>query len=229
MRLDKLLASRGGYSRKEAIELIRRRKVSVQDEICRDPKHHFEEDCELAVDGVAISPAYPLYLYHKPIGLISTMEDEWGRECMGDIVPVHYHLVGRLDKDTRGLLLFSRYGTLTQYLLHPKRAIEREYIATVEGSPTEHLVEVIEQGVETSVGLARGKIIAIKGSQIRLTMTEGRNRVVRRMLNNAGFPVLDLFRVRFGPFKLGDLEEGGRKAITIEELKQLGLIAWSID
>ena len=222
-RLDKILASRGGYSRKESTQMIRRGRVCVNGEVCRSPKEHFEEDCELEVDGYEISPIYPLYLYHKPMGLISTMEDEWGRECVGDIVPVHYHIVGRLDKETRGLLLFSRDGKLTQHLLHPKRAIEREYIATVEGTPTEALVERLAEGVETSVGLAKGKVISIKDSQIRLIMTEGRNRVVRRMLNNAGYPVLDLFRVRFGSFTLGGLEEGYRRAITTKELEQLGL------
>lgn len=224
MRLDKILASRGGYGRKEATQMIRRGRVLVNAAQCRSPKQHFPEDCELKVDGFEIPPIYPLYLYHKPRGLVSTMEDEWGRECVGNIVPVHYHIVGRLDKDTRGLLLFSRDGKLTQYLLHPKRGIEREYIATVEGAPDETLAETVGRGVETSVGLAKGTIISIDGAQIRLIMTEGRNRVVRRMLNNAGYPVQDLFRVRFGPFELGDLEEGERKAITIKELEQLDIM-----
>ena len=223
MRLDKILATRGGYSRKEAGKMIRRKRVSVNGEVCNDMKAHFEEDCDLEVDGYEISPIYPLYIYHKPMDMITTVDDDWGRDCVGDILPVHYHIVGRLDKDTRGLLLFSRKGQLTQHLLHPKRGVEREYIATVEGEPQEDLVERLEKGIETSVGLAQGKVVSIEGNQVRVIMTEGRNRIVRRMLHNAGHSVIDLFRVRFGAFELGDLEAGHKRAVTRQELEQLGL------
>ena len=223
MRLDKILASRGGYSRREVSQMIRRGRVMVEGERCSSPKKHFSEDCLLEVDGFPVSPLYPLYVYHKPMGLVSTMEDNWGRECVGDIVPVHYHIVGRLDKDTRGLLLFSRDGQLTQHLLHPKREIEREYVATVKGEPSQSLVQQLAAGVETSVGLAKGRVITIEDNTVGLVMTEGRNRIVRRMLNNAGYPVLDLFRVRFGPFSLEGLEEGRRRAITRQELQNIGL------
>ena len=223
MRLDKILASRGGYSRKEATKMIRRGRVAIQGEICQDAKKHFQLEADLTVDGYTIAPIYPMYLYHKPAGLVSTMDDNWGRDCVGDILPVHYHIVGRLDKDTRGLLLFSREGSLTQYLLHPKRAIEREYIATVEKPPSLDLIERVEKGVETSLGVAKGKIVPITDTHVRLIMTEGRNRIVRRMLNNSGYPVVDLFRVRFGPFKIGELEEGHRKAITTKDLEQFNL------
>ena len=223
MRLDKILATRGGYSRKEVSKMIRRGRVLVNGERCKDPKNHFEEDAKLEVDGFEIAPSYPLYMYHKPVGMVTTTEDSWGRECVGDILPVHYHIVGRLDKDTRGLLLFSRDGQLTQHLLHPKRKIEREYIATVAGEPKEELIERLAKGIETSVGLAKGKVLSIEGDKVCVVMTEGRNRIVRRMLHNAGHSVLDLFRVRFGPFLLEDLEEGTRKAITAKDLEQLGL------
>ena len=223
MRLDKILATRGGFSRKEVSKMIRRGRVLVNGERCKDPKNHFEEGVKLEVDGFEIAPIYPLYMYHKPVGMVTTTEDSWGRECVGDILPVHYHIVGRLDKDTRGLLLFSRDGQLTQHLLHPKRKIEREYIATVAGEPKKELIERLAKGIETSVGLAKGKVLSIEEDKIFVVMTEGRNRIVRRMLHNAGHSVLDLFRVRFGPFLLEDLEQGTRKAITAKDLEQLGL------
>ena len=176
------------------------------------------------MDGYTISPIYPMYLYHKPAGLVSTMDDNWGRDCMEiSFLCTHYHIVGRLDKDTRGLLLFSREGSLTQHLLHPKRAIEREYIATVETPPSIDLVERVEKGVETSLGLAKGKIVSITDTHIRLIMTEGRNRIVRRMLNNAGYPVVDLFVFVLDLSKIGELEEGHRKAITTKDLEQFNL------
>ena len=136
---------------------------------------------------------------------------------MGVFVPPRYHIVGRLDLETRGLLLLSIDGELTQRLLHPKRGVEREYIAIVEGAPGQELIPRIAAGIETGVGLAQGEILSIQENEIRLIMREGRNRIVRRMLHNAGHSVVDLFRVRFGPFELEDLEEGELRPASFEE------------
>jgi pseudouridine synthase len=112
-------------------------------------------------------------------------------------------------------------GSVTQGLLHPKRAVEREYCAWVEGLPEETLFHRLQEGVETSLGLARAKVLSIEGNCVRLVVTEGRNRIVRRMLHNAGFSVLDLMRVRFGPIILGDLDEGMMRPLEPEEEQDL--------
>ena len=172
----------------------------------------------MELDGISIEPLPTLLAFHKPVGLVTTESDPHGRPCVGDWLPHRYHIVGRLDLDTHGLLLFSTDGSLTQHLLHPKRAIEREYVAKVEGEPTSQLVEKLANGVETSVGLATAKVLSIEDDVVRLVVTEGRNRVVRRMLHNAGHSVLDLQRVRYGTVVLGDLEIGQTRILTEDEM-----------
>jgi 23S rRNA pseudouridine2605 synthase len=220
-RIDKTLSMRGGYSRKIASKMIRHGRVSINGVPTFSPKLHCDEDCLLTVDGFEIPQTHSILLFHKPEGMLTAMVDHYGRDCVGDLVPPRYHIVGRLDLETRGLLLLSKDGARTQELLHPKRGIEREYIARVEGTPDESLREVLQQGVPTSVGLAQGELLSIEGSTLTVIMRGGRNRIVRRMLHNAGFSVLDLFRVRFGPFQLGDIEEGCNRPATPEELSQL--------
>ncbi len=218
MRLDKWLAEHGGLSRSEATKAIRRKQVTINGELCNKPHVHVTEASTVCLDAVPIEPQPVLLAFHKPKGLLTAMSDSHGRPCVGDWVPHRYHIVGRLDLETHGLLLFSKDGTLTQHLLHPKRGIEREYVATVEGEPTDALVEKLALGVDTSVGVATAKVLSIDGDLVRLVVTEGRNRVVRRMLHNAGHSVLDLQRVRYGTVTLGDLPAGQTRSLTDDEM-----------
>ena len=151
--------------------------------------------------------------------MITTTDDPEGRPCVGDVLPHRYHIVGRLDLETRGLLLFSMDGQYTQKILHPKRAVQREYWAQIENQPSETLREQLSNGVETSVGLAKGLLIDYGTDWVQVVMTEGKNRIVRRMLHNAGHSVLDLYRIRFGPFEIGDLQEGEMRPATEEEMQ----------
>ena len=220
-RIDKVLALRGGYSRKIAGSMIRQGRVQVDGEVFRKRSEHCSEDCHLTVDGYEIPKVNPILVFHKPAGVLTAMADSWDRPCVGDIVPPRYHIIGRLDQETRGLLLLGMDGKLTQRLLHPKRAVEREYIAVVDGEPDAGLIEKVASGVSTSVGLAKGEILSIEENRVRLIMREGRNRIVRRMLHNAGFSVLDLFRLRFGPFALHELEEGRVRPALPTEIHHL--------
>ena len=217
MRIDRIIAQRGEYSRKIANKMVRRGRVEVDGVSCTDPKSHFPENAHVCIDGYELPQRVRVYLYHKPAGVLSSTDDSMGRPCVGDILPVHHHLVGRLDMETRGLLLLSMDGQLTQTLLHPKREVEREYCAWVEGEPDETLVETLRNGVHTSLGLAKASVLSIEGNCVRLVVTEGRNRIVRRMLHNAGYSVLDLMRVRFGPIELGDIEEGMMHPIRADQ------------
>ena len=221
MRLDRILAKRGEYSRKIASKMIRRKRVAVEGELCSNPKAHFPENASVTIDGYELPSIVPVYAFHKPAGMLSTVEDPYARPCVGDLLPVHHHIVGRLDMETRGLLLLSMDGQLTQTLLHPKRKVEREYLAWVEGEPTSTLIETLQQGVETSLGIAQAKVLNISANCVRLVVTEGRNRIVRRMLHNAGHSVQDLMRVRFGPILLGDIEESMMEPLSEEQLQQM--------
>ncbi len=214
IRLDKWLAQFGGLSRSEAVKAIRRQRVTVNKVVCIVSKQQVVVSDVIELDGERIVQPALLLAFHKPVGMLTASVDSEGRSCVGDWLPHRYHIVGRLDLDTHGLLLFSRDGKLTQFLLHPKRKIAREYIAKVEGIPTADLSDRLAKGIETSVGLAQANVLDITENIVRLTVTEGRNRVVRRMLHNAGHSVIELQRVRFGTILLGQLSIGEMRPVT---------------
>jgi len=143
----------------------------------------------------------------------STVGDPYGRPSLttvaGDLLDAGLHPVGRLDAETDGLLLFARDGAVTQHLLHPKRAVPRVYVATVSPPPDPvALAARFAAGVSTSEGTFTADLRACDGDRVTLAVTEGRHRMVRRMLANAGHPVTKLRRIAFGAFELGDLPPG---------------------
>ncbi len=225
MRLDRLLASRVGFSRADASRAIRTGRVTVDGEVREDPAAHVAETADLRLDGEPLLAAPRLALFHKPVGVHSTLADHVGRSSLStaasELVNAGLHPVGRLDADTSGLLLFSRDGALTQHLLHPRRAMPRTYRARVEGRPTAALGQVLAAGVPTADGVFGGKLLTIEGDVVTLEVAEGKHRMVRRMLANAGFPVVELHRLAYGPFVLGDLAAGAWRLPTDEELAGL--------
>jgi 23S rRNA pseudouridine2605 synthase len=216
MRLDRLLAQRGFGSRKEVQRLVAWGLVARDGVVLDDERADVPEDATLVVDGEASAPPPRLVAWHKPVGVLTTVRDPWGREGLDDKLPIGWrealHPVGRLDQDTSGLLLFSADGALTQRLLHPKRAVPRTYVATVEQVPP-GLAEQLTAGVATEEGTFTGTVEAIDGLDVRLTVTEGKHRMVRRMLANAGAPVSALHRVAYGPVRLGDLPVGAFRVL----------------
>lgn len=217
VRLDRVLVGRGLGSRREVDELIRRGRVCVDGVPVRDPALHVDEAAALEVEGVLCEPLPTLLAWHKPVGVLTTLRDPWGREGVDHVLPEawqdKFHPVGRLDADTSGLLLFSRDGALTQRLLNPRHAVPRTYVATVEVDPPADLAERIAQGVQTAEGVFTGLISAIDGRRVTITVTEGKHRMVRRMLHNAGASVVELHRVSYGDVALGDLALGAWRVV----------------
>ncbi len=222
VRLDKLVSERTGLARSQAQKLVRWGRVAVGGAEVRDPAAKVAEDATLVVDGDTYEAPPAILVHHKPVDVHSTMDDPWGRANLSDVVPEVwrdlFHPVGRLDADTSGLLLFSADGGFTQWMLHPRRAIEREYVATVEGAPGQALIDALAAGVATEEGTFTARVVDVDGPHVRLVVTEGKHRMVRRMLANAGHPVAALRRERFGGFRLGDLAEGEIRPATAEEL-----------
>ena len=184
-RLDQILVQRGIGSRNEIKKLIRRGIVSVDGEVCRDASQKFEPNQLITIGNNETKPLPTLVVWHKPTGVVCTARDPWGRRDLDGVLPFewsgHFHPVGRLDADTSGLLVFSRHGQLTQWLLHPKRSIERRYIATVEGTPEQTLIQTLSDGVETALGVFPATVVGIDGSTVELTVKEGKHRMVRRI------------------------------------------------
>ena len=228
IRLDRLLAERGAGSRKDVDRLLRAGAVELDGATLGrgDAKRKVAWSSVPSVDGVAYPPPPLLAAYHKPLGVVSTLSDERGRPCLDSALPIGWralHPVGRLDADTSGLLLFCRDGALTHRLLHPRYAVEREYVAEVEGAVNEGALRaVLADGVPTiedgQTFIARGRLLASGAagearSTVRLVVTEGKHRMVRRMLHNAGHPVVTLRRDRYGAVEIGQLAAGESRAV----------------
>jgi 23S rRNA pseudouridine2605 synthase len=166
---------------------------------------------------------------NKPAGILTTMRDQRGRPDIRGFLPddgPRVFPVGRLDRDSEGLLLLTNDGALADRLLHPRYEIEKEYLAEVAGVPTPKHLARLRAGVELEDGYARARSVRLvdargERGQISLVMTEGRKREVRRLLSAVGLPVTRLVRVRVGPLRLGRLKPGERRALSSTELLEL--------
>ena len=199
IRLDRLLAERGAGSRKDIDRLIRKGRVEIDGEVVGKAGAKLKvtfSSCP-TVDGLEYPPPPLLAAYHKPLGVISSMRDDHNRPDLSAVLPISWqkalHPVGRLDADTTGLLLFSRDGDLTHRLLHPKYVVEREYVAEVDNPIDEPDlcrrlaagIEVVEDGESL---LVPADLIGVDGQQVRLVVTEGKYRMVRRLVADPGPP-----------------------------------------
>lgn len=194
--------------------------MTVDGQVVLDPTAHV--DGPLTLEGRLLEPPPRLALFHKPAGVQSTVGDPRGRislaEAAAPLLAQGLHPVGRLDADTSGLLLFSLDGRLTQRLLHPRHGVEKVYEAEVEGTPSQELGPRLARGVETTMGVHVARLLDLHDSTVRLAVTEGKHRMVRRMLANCGHPVTRLHRLAVGPIELGDLPAGAHRAAIPREL-----------
>lgn len=229
-RLQKVLARVGFGSRRACEELIARGRVTVNGRVARlgdrvDPSHDVVE-----VDGsrVNLDPRVRYFALHKPAGVVTTLRDPRGRPDLRDLLPPgpRVYPVGRLDRDSEGLLLLTNDGELANRVMHPRYGVEKEYLVEVEGEPTERTARALERGVRLEDGVARAVSARVVGRRpgrgaLALVMVEGRKREVRRMLEALGFPVRRLVRLRVGPVRLGRLRPGQARPLTPEEVRAL--------
>jgi 23S rRNA pseudouridine2605 synthase len=230
-RLQRLLARAGFGSRRASEGLIVEGRVTVNGRVATLGDRADPEQDEVQVDGLVVNldPNVRYYALHKPVGVVTTMRDPQGREDIRGYLPAdgpRVFPVGRLDRDTEGLLLLTNDGDLANALMHPRFGVEKEYLAEVEGVPTSKHVGTLRRGVELEDGHARARSARVAGragerGAIRLVMTEGRKREVRRLLAAIGLPVVRLVRVRVGPVRLGDLSPGEVRELTHDEVVAL--------
>ena len=188
---------------------------------------------DLTLDGEPLlrsEAAHTYLMLNKPPGFISTVSDDQGRQTVLDLVPREHwapglHPVGRLDRDTSGLLLLTTDGALTYALTHPKHEVEKEYWLRLAEPPTEGLLDALRSGAELDGELRRPlrvrRLVGAEPFQVSVTIREGRNRQVRRMVEAAGGRVTSLRRVREGPLTLEGLPEGTARPLTPAELAAL--------
>lgn len=231
IRLQKILASAGIGSRRVCEGLIADGRVTVDGQVVELGARVDPATSIIHVDGtrIPIAPGIVVLALNKPRGVVTTMSDEHGRRCVGDLVTDReerlFH-VGRLDADTEGLLILTNDGELANRLGHPSHEIDKEYLATVEGEITRDALRQLERGVDLEDGIAacdRIRIVSqVPGrSMVELVIHEGRNRIVRRMLDSVGFPVTDLVRTRIGPLYLAQQRSGTMRTLQGSELYAL--------
>ncbi len=297
VRLQKYLARAGVASRRASEQLIVEGHVSVNGQVVTQlgtkvyvSEGGQEPSDEVMLDGVPVllKDENVTLMLHKPAGYVTTMQDPQGRPCVASLVPLEQYPslfpVGRLDRDTTGLLLFSTNGALGNKLLHPRHHVEKTYLALTLGVPTEKALEQLRSGVELSDGLTQpAKVELLKGEEkeqarqcfdfahqgasgssnaahkmqreaqrkmqrqkphkqqretqrttcnnkpsstknqaiVRITITEGRNRQVRRMMEAVGCPVVALHRLSFGSLSLGNLPRGQWRLLSSSEVLSL--------
>lgn len=225
-RLQKVLARLGFGSRRVCEELIAEGRVTVDGVVAELGRRVDVDADEVAVDGavVGIRPGLVHYLLNKPTGVITTADDPQGRPTVVQMVPDEPRVfpVGRLDADTEGLLLLTNDGDLTHRLTHPSFGVEKEYLASVTGTPTRGEIRRLREGVELDDGpTAPARVTAVDDSLLRITIHEGRNRQVRRMCEAIGHPVTRLVRTRIGPLVDRRLKPGEWRELTREEVRTL--------
>lgn len=233
IRLQKLLAQSGVASRRKCEELMLDGLVEVDGEVVTrlgtkvDPR-----TAVIRVDGRRLPPvsAHVYLVLNKPRGVVSTMSDPQGRRTIGDVVadrPERLFHVGRLDTDTSGLLVLTNDGDFAQRMAHPSFEVDKTYVAEVDGEVRRATLQQVRDGVELDDGpvrVSRIKVVeqgrgkASGRTIVELVIHEGRNRIVRRLLDHVGHPVRQLTRTRIGPVELRGLKAGELRDLTRDEL-----------
>jgi 23S rRNA pseudouridine2605 synthase len=245
-RLQKLLAAAGHGSRRRIEQWIRAGRLTVDGHVAQLGERA-EADADVRLDGErleiasATATVREVLIYHKPMGEVTTRADPEGRPTVFERLPAptggRWVVIGRLDVNTTGLLLFTNDGALAHRLMHPSSEIEREYLVRVRGAPPLAVLTQLRQGVMLEDGLARFDRIepapmfaGVAGggdtesvqSEFRVILHEGRNREVRRLWQAVGFQVSRLTRLRYGPVRLpGDLRPGQSRLMPGPEATRL--------
>lgn len=223
--LLKALTRAGVGSRRQIAEAIKGERVTVNGDVVIAFSHPIEPGSdEVLLDGKAVNIKPQRFVYlalHKPKGVLSTVRDERGRRTVVDLLPPEYrklrlYPVGRLDKDSTGLILLTNDGDLAHRLTHPSFEHEKEYHICIEGELSNDEIKSLENGIELEDGkTAPARVERLGGGEYGITIHEGKKRQLRRMFQSLGHPVIELKRVRMGDLKLGDLKEGGVREIKI--------------
>lgn len=231
MRLNQAIAQTGLCSRRKADELISAGKVRVNGITCTDFSRDVDPDKDfLEADGKQLSfKAYAYVALNKPVGIVTTMSDEQGRESVIDLLPKklrHLKPVGRLDMYSEGLLILTNDGEFALRLTHPRHHLPKFYRIRVRGSITEKHLNMLAKGIQ----LEDGKTLPAKVrlldrnksySEVEITIVEGRNRQLRRMFAYLGYTVIRLVRLAIGELQLGHVAPGSWRYLTSQEVANL--------
>lgn len=239
-RLQKIISNSGVASRRVAEELVLAGRVAVNGEVRQTLGARADPDVdEITVDGVpVIRERYRYFMLNKPQGFITTARDEMNRETVLDLVPIgdiQIHPIGRLDRDSEGLVLLTNDGHLTDLLTHPRYEVDKEYLVGLDSMPSQRDLQRLVRGIESEGDRLRaasvhpaaapepppGEEPHEAGAWLLMVLREGRNREIRRMIEAIGRKVVLLRRVRVGPLHLGPLGSGAFRELTPDEVEHL--------
>lgn len=229
LRLDKFLANNGLASRRGIKKFLKENIVLVNGTRAKESGTRIKLTDKITINGEKIKDSSLVYyILNKPIGIISTSSDEYGRENVTDLIPSNQRIypVGRLDKDTHGLILLTNDGELTHKATHPRFHVPKKYLLTISGNVSEEKLNKFKKGIILSDGItapAKAEIIKNTETQtiIEMEIYEGRYRQIRRMCQAIFLDLVDLKRIQFGPIKIGNLREGQYRQLTKKEIEEL--------
>jgi 23S rRNA pseudouridine2605 synthase len=230
IRINKFIAQSGIASRRGADELILDKKVKLNGKIISEPGVLVDERDEIIVNGEKLVPSKDYYMvFYKPPGYITTKADEKGRKTIYEFLPEQYqHLkpTGRLDKDSSGLLLMTNDGDLIQQMTHPKIKVAKIYRVAVKGRITINKLEQLAKGIEIEKGkIAYADSVLIDAnkdkSEIEMTLYQGYNRQIRRMMEMVGYPVISLKRIQHATLTLQGMNRGDYKFLKPRQVQEL--------
>jgi pseudouridine synthase len=225
-RLNKFLAACAIGSRRGSDELIKEGRVEVNGQICVNPGTRIGPADHVKVDGRRVITKLPVVVaFHKPRGYVCSKSDELGRDTIYTFLPPslhHLHHVGRLDRDSEGLLILTNDGDLTQQLMHPSKSMEKEYhVTSNQAFENAHLDQFLI-GIYTPEGKLKAKAVERQSARrIKIILEHGAKRQIRVMFETLGYQVTKLLRVRIGSLWLGDLASGDSQALTESEIAML--------
>lgn len=229
-RLQKVLASAGFGSRRECEELILQGRVEVDGQVADKLGTRVDPAVQqLRVDGTPVRISRRVYFaVNKPPGVVTTNRDPSGRPRVVDLVRTEERVfaVGRLDRSSEGLILVTNDGELANELTHPRYGVTKVYRVRVAGQPSVEVLQRLRRGIHLAEGVAKVAAITVRkryqqSTELEVTLDEGRNREIRRILARVGHKVLGLKRIAFGPIKLANLPSGASRRLTGEEVRQL--------
>ncbi len=251
IRLDKFLANAGLISRRGVKQFLKENTITIDGKRATESGTRVGQQQQVLLNGTAIKkPGFVYFMLNKPIGIISSTADEFARDTVISLIDTNERIypVGRLDKDTHGLVLLTNDGELTHQLIHPKYHVAKVYRLTVAGMPNRKQIEQLREGViltdgitlPAEVQMVENKKVVISNehersrqkisrqtrnvrdqSIVEVSIHEGRNRQIRRMCEAVGIQLLDLQRIAFGPLQLGNLKKGEYRELTKQEVQKL--------
>jgi 23S rRNA pseudouridine2605 synthase len=227
IRLNKYIASSGFCSRRRADELIKNGKVFINGKIIENMGYQVDEVNDIVtIDGnkISLETKKVYIMLNKPTGYITTNDEQLGRKCTNDLIKedVRVFPIGRLDMNSEGLLLLTNDGEFSNNLMHPSKKIQKTYIVKLNKKITDEKIDLLEKGVDIGGYITQpAEIIKKSNNVIEITISEGKNRQIRRMCESVGLKVIKLRRIKIGTLELGNLSLGRYRYLSKKEIKKL--------